>query len=241
MFYFYADKSGSLEKSQKKYLLKAKRTFSDLGCAREKEHERILVLDTEAMPVHRSKHGFRKARPAFPFEKKKNWQPSGDAILDLDGQKDFFVPTSAIRNLKPYLEPFEIEAGGGIITRKHKGRLEVLLIHRRGVWDLPKGKLDTEETIAECALREVKEEVGTSNIHLVRALDLTVHGYPERKKFRIKTTHWYQMKTNATSFVPEKKEGIVKVRWFPWKTARKKLAYITLRELLVRVRPLISE
>jgi 8-oxo-dGTP pyrophosphatase MutT (NUDIX family) len=50
-----------------------------------------------------------------------------------------------------------IKAGGGIVVNEQN---EVLLIYRRGKWDLPKGKLDDGETIEECALREVKEETG---------------------------------------------------------------------------------
>jgi 8-oxo-dGTP pyrophosphatase MutT (NUDIX family) len=37
---------------------------------------------------------------------------------------------------------------------------ELLMIYRRGKWDLPKGKLDEGETIPQCALREVMEETG---------------------------------------------------------------------------------
>ena len=50
-----------------------------------------------------------------------------------------------------------IIAAGGIVMNKNN---EVLLIHRRGKWDLPKGKLDCGETIEDTAVREVSEEVG---------------------------------------------------------------------------------
>ena len=45
-----------------------------------------------------------------------------------------------------------IEAGGGAVFNENK---ELLCIYRRGVWDLPKGKLDAGEVIPECAVREV--------------------------------------------------------------------------------------
>ncbi len=41
-----------------------------------------------------------------------------------------------------------VRAGGGLV-RNSNG--EFLLIFRRGKWDLPKGKLDTGETIEDCA------------------------------------------------------------------------------------------
>src|ERR1700730_7271010 len=50
-----------------------------------------------------------------------------------------------------------ILAAGGLVMDQHK---QVLLIHRKGKWDLPKGKLDKKESLEACALREVKEETG---------------------------------------------------------------------------------
>ena len=47
-----------------------------------------------------------------------------------------------------------IQAAGGLVKNKNE---EILMIFRRGKWDLPKGKLDENETIKECAKREVEE------------------------------------------------------------------------------------
>ena len=53
-------------------------------------------------------------------------------------------------------------AAGALCWRIKKKKLEVLLIHRQRYddWSWPKGKLDKGETLAECAVREVEEEVG---------------------------------------------------------------------------------
>lgn len=55
-----------------------------------------------------------------------------------------------------------IYAAGALCWRIKKKKLEVLLIHRQRYddWSWPKGKLDKGETLAECAVREVYEEVG---------------------------------------------------------------------------------
>ena len=52
----------------------------------------------------------------------------------------------------------EVRAAGGIVARD--GR--ILLIHRPKYddWSFPKGKSEPDEGDAECALREVEEEVG---------------------------------------------------------------------------------
>ncbi|MEO6915694.1 MAG: NUDIX domain-containing protein, partial [Chitinophagaceae bacterium] len=41
-----------------------------------------------------------------------------------------------------------ISAAGGLVLNEND---EVLLIYRRGAWDLPKGKQDDPESIEECA------------------------------------------------------------------------------------------
>src|SRR5436190_23606499 len=45
-----------------------------------------------------------------------------------------------------------VEAAGGLVYNENG---DVLMIFRKGKWDLPKGKLDDGEDIASCAVREV--------------------------------------------------------------------------------------
>lgn len=54
----------------------------------------------------------------------------------------------------------EVHAAGGIIWRRNKRRLEVVLIHRPRYddWSFPKGKLKQGEDLRTCAIREVSEE-----------------------------------------------------------------------------------
>ena len=50
-----------------------------------------------------------------------------------------------------------VKAAGGLVINK-KG--QILFIHRKGVWDLPKGKLDSGERLDNTAIRETSEETG---------------------------------------------------------------------------------
>src|SRR5262245_43144571 len=54
-----------------------------------------------------------------------------------------------------------IEAAGGIVQNDKK---ELLFIHRLGKWDLPKGKIEKKESPETCAVREVEEETGVTNL-----------------------------------------------------------------------------
>ena len=54
---------------------------------------------------------------------------------------------------------------------------EILVIFRRGSWDIAKGKLDPGETLKEAAVREVMEETGISGIKRKELIDITYHTY----------------------------------------------------------------
>ncbi|MEM6647051.1 MAG: NUDIX hydrolase, partial [Bacteroidota bacterium] len=49
------------------------------------------------------------------------------------------VPAKAILNLAPYLPPKVVVAAGGYVLRRGSKEPDLLLIYRRGAWDLPKG------------------------------------------------------------------------------------------------------
>lgn len=145
------------------------------------------------------------------------------------------IPKAAILNRKPYLPPREMQAGGGIVTRVGKKHLKVLLIERRGLWDMPKGRQERGETIQACAKREVMEELGIAHVDVHHFLDNTIHGYPDGKKFTVKTTHWYHMTTPDREFVPQASEQITKVKWFKLAEAKEVLGHENLVRLLNRV------
>lgn len=150
------------------------------------------------------------------------------------------VPPEAIRNVEPHLPPKAVTAAGGFVTRRRAGELDLLLIHRRGVWDLPKGKLDVNESIEACALREVREELGIERLKASRPLGETVHGYAEKGSYIVKTTHWFEMSTSADRFRPQASEDIEAAEWVPWPEARERVGFETLRRHMARVEHLIS-
>ena len=104
-----------------------------------------------------------------------------------------------------------IDAGGGV-TYNEDGA--ILMIYRRGKWDLPKGKLDDGERIDECALREVSEETGLQNITLGDKICDTYHIYGQDGEQLLKHTAWYKMTgSSAQKLKPQKEENIIEARW----------------------------
>ena len=56
-----------------------------------------------------------------------------------------------------------VEAAGGIVFNQEN---KILFIHRLGRWDLPKGKIEPEESLENAALRELEEETGLTELIL---------------------------------------------------------------------------
>ncbi|MCC7402664.1 MAG: NUDIX hydrolase [Chitinophagaceae bacterium] len=113
---------------------------------------------------------------------------------------------------KAFFKKFSlIMAAGGLIQNE---KSEVLLIFRKGKWDLPKGKLDKEEKLEDCAIREVQEETGLQKVKLNKFLTLTYHTYHEGTRFILKETHWFLMKTKSgQTLIPQTEEEIIEIRW----------------------------
>ncbi|MGB1248580.1 MAG: NUDIX hydrolase [Chitinophagales bacterium] len=114
-----------------------------------------------------------------------------------------------------------IQAGGGLTYNKEK---EVLMIFRKGKWDLPKGKIEKNEKIKKGAVREVEEETGVKVEKVKKKLGKTFHTYKLKEKWILKETHWYKMKVfNTENLVPQTEEDIEKVEWIAKKEVKKKL------------------
>lgn len=130
----------------------------------------------------------------------------------------------------------EVTAAGGVLYREtNKDSVpEILLMFRRGVWDLPKGKLEPGESIPECACREVSEEVGSGKPEIKEQLGDTYHEYKENGKLIGKTTHWFAMKLQdpGQQLKPETREGIEKLEWVPAEAARQRVGYENLVDVI---------
>ncbi len=123
-----------------------------------------------------------------------------------------FVQTDTQKLLESIKSHFTVlVAAGGLITNTAG---EILLMFRRGKWDLPKGKLDEGENLEECAVREVKEETGLHSIKLGDKITETFHYYPTKSKKVLKHVYWYRMQFTGTELtVPQIEEDIMDIQW----------------------------
>lgn len=129
-----------------------------------------------------------------------------------------------------------ILAAGGVVLNQQK---DILFIHRRGKWDLPKGKLDDKESLEVCAVREVKEETGLKEVKLIEPLLTTYHTYDESGKHILKESHWYLMHADAKQALkPQTEEDITEIKWVPQNELEPYLknSFVLIKDILKELR-----
>ncbi|MFO7923286.1 MAG: NUDIX domain-containing protein [Bacteroidales bacterium] len=125
-----------------------------------------------------------------------------------------------------------VEAAGGLVRN---GSGEILFINRLDKWDLPKGKIDGNETASEAALREVREECGIDGLEIVEELQPTYHTYFDKTVPYLKKTRWFEMVYKGTQKPkPQTEEFITKIIWAREKDLRviRKNTYASIMDLL---------
>lgn len=101
-----------------------------------------------------------------------------------------------------------IKAAGGLVINDERS---VLFIHRNGIWDLPKGWIEKNESKKTAAIREVEEECGIRKLVILKKLITTYHIYAYNG-LKLKETHWYLMHSSfKKELTPQTEEGIDKV------------------------------
>ena len=104
-----------------------------------------------------------------------------------------------------------VEAAGGAVLNANG---ELLMIHLREHWDLPKGHIEAGESSAEAALREVEEETGVcGEIVDPRPIMTTWHAYDIYGEWELKSTDWWVMRSVGGKLQPQHDEGIKEVVW----------------------------
>lgn len=112
---------------------------------------------------------------------------------------------------------------GAIVYRKFHGNTEILLIRhiKSGYWSFPKGHVEADETEAETARREIKEETGL-DVLIDTGFRQTVSYSPRRDTS--KTVVYFVAKAVTFDYTPQLEE-ISEIRWVEIGQALSQLTY----------------
>lgn len=175
------------------------------------------------------------ANPVYTFDQEKEIEKAFHLLENHAGVKSLNIygdDPKLIRNTL-FSGYKKIGAAGGLVFN-NKG--QILMIYRRNMWDLPKGKIDEGERKKTAALREVREETGLQKLSIIKKLKKTYHTYALDNTTKVlKVTHWYLMMCNDdTQPVPQAEEDIEIVKWMEPEQAEEKMqhTYANIRDVI---------
>lgn len=155
-----------------------------------------------------------------PFTTKEDLNLMIKIMLSKDNSSHWVIFAKDVEQLKTdFCAYFQVlPAAGGVVLNAYN---ELLLIHRRGFWDLPKGKVEEDEQIDEAALRELQEETGLSNLSILQPIlfaplnnQATYHSYVLNGENCLKESFWFLMRNNGDDLLtPQTEEDIEQAVW----------------------------
>ncbi len=132
--------------------------------------------------------------------------------------------------------PIVAELAAGAVLLSESGQ-ETLLLHQRDEdrWCFPKGHVDPGESLAEAALREIREETGLSAVRLGREVDeVSYRFYQPRTQRNVQKTVVYFL-----AFTPERSAHPEKIfdraEWLDLAAARDRVKFPTDRRVIEAV------
>lgn len=136
-------------------------------------------------------------------------------------------------------EPQEPHSKDGVAAATEGIQVALVGYPREEIWTLPKGTPAANETVAETAVREVREETGLEP-HILGELGSIDYWFARRSVRFHKEVFYYLMEAVGGDVAHHDRE-YDEARWFTLPEALTHLAYVNEKEMVRRAEPLILE
>ncbi|HEU5098101.1 MAG TPA: NUDIX domain-containing protein [Roseiflexaceae bacterium] len=137
-------------------------------------------------------------------------------------------------------EPLIAGSGGVVYRWSPSGQLEILLIKKQGgFWTLPKGRIEPGEDERTAVAREVAEETSVTGEvgPMVRQVFYTIQKAGRRRR---KTVSYYLVRAVSGQPRPESRERIIRVRWFSYGAALRRIRRRRIRNVVRAARAILN-
>jgi 8-oxo-dGTP diphosphatase len=141
--------------------------------------------------------------------------------------------------------PTEVQISAGGVAYRKKGKVvEIVIISvgEQNRWQLPKGLIDKDETSAEAALREVREEAGieTEMIDLIDKVEYWYYSKRGSKRIRFhKFVYFYLLKYRSGNTEDHDRE-VKEARWVSIDTGQNMLTFKSEKNMVDRAKEMID-
>lgn len=129
-------------------------------------------------------------------------------------------------------------SAGGVVIKNGK----VLLLKKYyGDWVLPKGKMETDETTAITAMREVSEETGVK-AEIVSKVGYARYYYYNHNSEKVsKRVDYYLMKFKGGELIPQKEEGFAAAEFVDYDRAVELLKHDSEKNMVINAMRLYDQ
>ncbi len=131
----------------------------------------------------------------------------------------------------------KVVSAGGVVLWKHDNDIFVCIVKRRnkGVWILPRGRIEKNEDMEETVIREIKEETGIEAKIIKKIGVINYSFYSTKDKITYdKVVHFYLLKLDKQEdFVPN--QEIEEKRWVPLNQVKEILSYEAEKKIIDKV------
>lgn len=128
----------------------------------------------------------------------------------------------------------EPTSGGIIFRRGKKNEVEILLIQdAKDRWTIPKGHIEKGETARETAEREIREETGLQEMHVLNWLGKIHFRYRRQQSLVLMTTQIYLVKASGNTDKLNKEEWMNGIGWYNANEALDMIEYEDIGKLIL--------